>query len=54
MDGDGWVTPLDAMFVINRIGLEPIGDDARADVNFDTIIDETDVTIVLNHLGLSA
>ncbi len=49
---DGRVTPADAIYVINRLGNDPaVGDNRRADVNGDNIIDQNDVQVVLSQLG---
>lgn len=50
-DGDHLISPVDAIFVINRIGNTPTGDDAAADVNGDGVIDAMDVNLVLAYLG---
>ena len=51
VDGDGDVTPTDAVFVINRLNAAPTGDDAAADVNGDGVISALDVEIVIDLLG---
>ncbi|MEL6271560.1 MAG: dockerin type I domain-containing protein, partial [Chloroflexota bacterium] len=47
VDGNGLVTPADAIYVINRIGTG----DLTADVNGDGIVDVTDVNLVIAALG---
>ena len=43
--------PVDAMFVLNRVGQAPIGDNAVADIDGDGDIDFADVRYVAQHLG---
>jgi hypothetical protein len=49
VNGDGRVSPVDVMQVINRLGQSAAG--SSADVNDDGIIDTSDVNAVLNSLG---
>lgn len=51
VNADGAVTPADALFVINRIGNTPTGEDAPADINGDGDIDTNDANAVLNVIG---
>lgn len=52
VNADGYITPVDAVYVINRIGNDPAtGDNAPADVNGDTSINDSDVQIVLDVMG---
>jgi len=53
VNGDGLVSPIDALFVINRIGLNA-ADNPGADINGDGTIDNADVNAVLAELGNSA
>ncbi|MEL6270624.1 MAG: dockerin type I domain-containing protein, partial [Chloroflexota bacterium] len=50
-NGDGNVTPADAIYVINRIGNAVTGDNAAADVNMDNNITAADAEIVIQALG---
>lgn len=47
VNGDGIVSPSDAIYVLNRLG----SGDFSADVNGDNIVDMTDYNDVLNNLG---
>lgn len=52
VDGDGSVTPIDAIFVINRLGQTVNVGNEAADVNDDGFINTADATQVLNALGI--
>jgi hypothetical protein len=49
----GNVTPADAVFIINRLGLTPINGDQFADVDNDGDIDTDDLNLVMALLGTS-
>lgn len=51
VNNDGFVTPADAVFVINRIGQSATGDNAPADINGDNTIDDVDLQAVTGTLG---
>lgn len=51
MNWDGFITPADAVFIVNRIGQPPIDADAPADVDGDSDIDQDDVNAVIAQLG---
>lgn len=51
MDGNQVITPVDVVFVLNRIGLAPTGANAPADINNDGVIDAADVEALLGNLG---
>ncbi|MAG17448.1 MAG: hypothetical protein CMJ21_05200 [Phycisphaerae bacterium] len=52
IDGNGTVTATDAIFVINRLGLNATGANAGADLNGNGVISATDAIAVINRLGL--
>ncbi len=54
MNGDGVVSPVDAVFVTNRVGDPSTGEDAIADVNLDSVINVADLTLVLDTVGQQA
>ena len=51
MNSDGIISPADAVFIGNRIGDTPSGNDAIADVNDDTVIDAIDMNLVIQAMG---
>ena len=51
IDGNGQVTPSDAIFAINRLGQSTDDDNAKADLNGDGSITPTDTIAVINRLG---
>lgn len=51
VDNDGTVTPLDAIFVINRLGQDVPPGDPAADIDGNGAITNADAQAVLNHLG---
>lgn len=51
MNLDTIVSPTDIIFVINRIGNDPLSGDGRADVDHDNDIDIADVQMMLNYLN---
>lgn len=51
INSDNRITPADAIFVINRIGNTPTGNDAPADVDGDTAITVSDATAVIRQMG---
>lgn len=54
VNGDGFITPADAVFVVNRIGQAPTGENAPADIDRDGDIDEDDANAVLALVGQEA
>jgi hypothetical protein len=50
LDGDGEVTPVDAIFVINRLG-QTVPPDARADFDGDGTVTTMDAIAAINRLG---
>lgn len=52
MTGDGYITPVDAVYVINRVGRTD-GDALTADIDGDGQVTETDAQMVMDRLGES-
>ncbi len=52
INADGFITPQDAGFVVNRLGQDPnVGDNGLADVDSNGVIDQNDVNAVLAQVG---
>lgn len=54
VDGDGFITALDLIFVVNRLGDPATVDNQQADVNGDNAITVDDFNLVLEELGQAA